>query len=215
MSNLNDHITLCNRIILDNKDSLDFTRHRWRDDWFHLTLSASFLCYKIRDIPSWLTRCRVDHQLWLLDLPWLGRRSRHQTRCQLPLCLRDRNQLTMGDPTDPGSEVAFSLDTCSIAALLSVMITARDYSSAQLSRQDVWRTSPLSSKKHSRVPFSVLRGPMASSLIVKVLPCSIEMVISSLIAGLARKYRVGTTLSISYLKSVSNSWLTLDHHTCR
>jgi hypothetical protein len=28
MSNLNDQITLCNRIILDNKDSLDFTRYR-------------------------------------------------------------------------------------------------------------------------------------------------------------------------------------------
>ena len=36
MSNLNDQITLCNGIILDNKDSLDFTRYRWRDDWFHL-----------------------------------------------------------------------------------------------------------------------------------------------------------------------------------
>jgi hypothetical protein len=107
----------------------------------------------------------------------------------------------MGDPTDPGSEVAFSLDTCSIAALLSVIMTARDYSSAQLSSQDVWRTSPLSSKKHSRVPFSVLRGPMASNLIVKVLPCSMEMVISSLIAGLARKYRVGTTLDHQLLES--------------
>ena len=41
------------------------------------------------------------------------------------------HQLTMGDPTDPGSEEAFSLDTCSIAALLSVMMTARDYSSAR------------------------------------------------------------------------------------
>jgi hypothetical protein len=28
MSNLNDQITLCNRIIFDNKDSLDFTRYR-------------------------------------------------------------------------------------------------------------------------------------------------------------------------------------------
>ena len=28
MSNLNDQITLCNRVILDNKDSLDFTRYR-------------------------------------------------------------------------------------------------------------------------------------------------------------------------------------------
>jgi hypothetical protein len=40
------------------------------------------------------------------------------------------NELTIGDPTDPGSEVAFSLETCSIAALLSVMMTARDYPSA-------------------------------------------------------------------------------------
>jgi hypothetical protein len=39
----------------------------------------------------------------------------------------------MGDPTDPGSEEAFSLDTCSIAALLSVIMTARDYSSARSS----------------------------------------------------------------------------------
>jgi len=38
---------------------------------------------------------------------------------------------------------------------------------------------------------------MAKSLMVKVLPCSIEMVISSLMAGLARKYRVGTTLFVS------------------
>ena len=39
-------------------------------------------------------------------------------------------QLTIGDPTDPGSEVAFSLETCSIAALLSSITTARDCQSA-------------------------------------------------------------------------------------
>jgi hypothetical protein len=48
-------------------------------------------------------------------------------------------------------------------------------------------TSPLSSKKHSRVPFSVLRGPTASSLTVKVFPFSIEMDISSPMDGLAKK----------------------------
>lgn len=86
----------------------------------------------------------------------------------------------IGDPTLPGSEEAFSREMCSIAAFLSSMTTARD--------------SPLSSKKHSRVPFSVLSGPTASSLIVRTLPFSIEMASSSPIAGLARKYRVGTTL---------------------
>ena len=46
------------------------------------TLSVSSFVIE-GDIPSWLTRYRVDHQLWLLDLPWLGRRLRHQTECQL------------------------------------------------------------------------------------------------------------------------------------
>lgn len=44
---------------------------------------------------------------------------------------------------------------------------------------------------------------MAKSLMVKVLPCSIEMVISSLMAGLARKYRVGTTLLVSETQIVN------------
>lgn len=55
-------------------------------------------------------------------------------------------------------------------------------------------TSPLSSKKHSLVPLSILSGPTARSLIVRVLPLSIEIVISSPIVGFDRKYRVGTTL---------------------
>ena len=148
------------------------------------------------DKPSWLTRCRVGHRPLLLVPPWLGHQSQHQTVVQLVTWIHT-SKLTMGEPTDPGSELAFSLETCSIAALLSVMMTARDYSSAFPKSQSQRLTSPLSSKKHSRVPFSVLRGPMASNLIVKVFPCSIEMVISSLIAGLARKYRVGTTLVIS------------------
>lgn len=42
MSNLDNQITLCNRIVLDNKDSLDFTRDWRRYHRFHLIISFRY-----------------------------------------------------------------------------------------------------------------------------------------------------------------------------
>lgn len=48
---------------------------------------------------------------------------------------------------------------------------------------------------------------MARSLMVRVLPVSMEMLISSLIAGLARKNRVGTTLNIIEQSATNVAWI--------
>lgn len=79
----------------------------------------------------------------------------------------------LGLPMDPGSDVAFSRRTVSIAAFLSSTWTAR--------------ISPLSSKRTSRMPVSVLTGLSAISLMMSVLPWSITTWISSPMGGFARK----------------------------
>lgn len=74
---------------------------------------------------DWVARLDV---LTLLD-PNFDHHTRliRVSRAQTALML-----LTIGEPTLPGSFVAFSLETCSIAALVSVMTTARDCSVVQL-----------------------------------------------------------------------------------
>lgn len=55
--------------------------------------------------------------------------------------------------------------------------------------------------QHSRVPLVWSMGPTASNLMMSIFPCSIEMCISSPMAGLARKNRVGTTERSPYFST--------------